>query len=156
MAIYFVFFSILAQSAIRAAMGAASAGVIPASAVTSLRGVTSSRGVHHPMARDGAKLWPRHSTHSSTPSIFSLLALSPVFLLVFLLSSAPSPASCGPAEDRVIATVLKGYNPLARPVDGDQASDVYFGMGLIQILQIIEVEQTVKANVWLRLIWYAI
>jgi len=145
----------LFKSAIRAAMGAASAGVIPASAVTSLRGVTSSRGVHHPTTNDGAKLWPRHSTtsHSSTPSIFSLLALSPVVLLVFLLSSAPSPASCGPAEDRLIATVLKGYNPLARPVDGDQASDVWFGMGLIQILQIIEVEQTVKANVWLRLIW---
>ena len=64
------------------------------------------------------------------------------------------PASCGPAEDRLIATVLKGYNALSRPeVEGGGPVDVWFGMGLIQILQIVEVEQTVKANVWLRLVW---
>ena len=73
-------------------------------------------------------------------------------LLLLPLFFAP-PASAGPAEDRLIKILMKGYNLLARPADGDQPVDVYFGMGLIQILQIIEVEQTVKANVWLRLIW---
>ena len=73
-------------------------------------------------------------------------------LLLLPLFFAP-PAYAGPAEDRLIKILMKGYNLLARPADGDQPVDVYFGMGLIQILQIIEVEQTVKANVWLRLIW---
>ena len=89
---------------------------------------------------------PKFLQPSSGVSAFLFLLLIPLLLLV-------RPAAAGPAEDRLIATVLKGYNPLARPVGGDQAVDVWFGMGLIQILQIIEVEQTVKANVWLRLVW---
>ena len=52
-----------------------------------------------------------------------------------------------------VTKLFKKYNPLARPSEGDEPVDVAFGMGLIQILQIVEVEQTVKVNVWLRFSW---
>lgn len=84
-----------------------------------------------------------------------MASLRPVFLLPLLILFFTDVGEGGPAEDRLISTLLKGYNPLARPVeDSSTPVDVYFGIGLIQILQIVEVEQTVKTNVWLRFYWY--
>jgi len=114
-------------------------------------GTPSSASLAPPSSPSSDASPSRSSLTHRHSSLAYFLVLSPLLLLLLLFAS---PASCGPAEDRLIATVLKGYNPLARPVEGEEAVDVWFGMGLIQILQIIEVEQTVKANVWLRLVWY--
>jgi len=92
---------------------------------------------------------------SVAPQRSSLARYTPTLItfLILFLSTLLTTTWAGPAEDRLIANKLKGYNPLARPVEGSDAVTLYFGMGLIQILQIIEVEQTMKINVWLRMIW---
>ena len=122
--------------------------IMSADASITAAAASPSRTASTVCAKRGAKTRCGHPASS----YLLLFLLLPVFLLLAL---AAQPVACGPAEDRLIATVLKGYNPLARPVE-DGAVDVWFGMGLIQILQIVEVEQTVKSNVWLRLIWYGL
>lgn len=47
------------------------------------------------------------------------------------------------------------YNPLITPIaNPNEPLDVYFGLTLMQIINVYEKEQIVKVNVWLQLRWY--
>ena len=47
------------------------------------------------------------------------------------------------------------YNALITPViNASESLDVYFGLNLLQIINVYEKEQIVKVNVWLQLRWY--
>lgn len=46
------------------------------------------------------------------------------------------------------------YNPLITPIsNSSEPLDVYFGLTLVQIINVYEKEQIVKVNVWLQLRW---
>ena len=47
------------------------------------------------------------------------------------------------------------YNPLITPISNlSERLEVYFGLTLVQIINVYEKEQIVKVNVWLQLRWY--
>lgn len=47
------------------------------------------------------------------------------------------------------------YNALITPIsNSNEQLDVYFGLALVQIINVYEKEQIVKVNVWLQLRWY--
>lgn len=47
------------------------------------------------------------------------------------------------------------YNALITPIaNSSEPLDVYFGLNLLQIINVYEKEQIVKVNVWLQLRWY--
>jgi hypothetical protein len=47
------------------------------------------------------------------------------------------------------------YNALITPIhNSSEPLDVYFGLTLVQIINVYEKEQIVKVNVWLQLRWY--
>ncbi|CAK9297308.1 unnamed protein product [Gordionus sp. m RMFG-2023] len=58
-------------------------------------------------------------------------------------------------EERLVKDLFRSYNKLIRPVmNKTDHMIVKFGMALIQLINVNELEQVLKTNVWLRLIWY--
>ncbi|XP_047437084.1 neuronal acetylcholine receptor subunit alpha-7a [Mugil cephalus] len=60
----------------------------------------------------------------------------------------------GPNQRRLYQDLMKGYNPLERPVFNDsQALAVQFGLTLMQIMDVDEKNQVLTTNIWLRMYW---
>jgi len=60
----------------------------------------------------------------------------------------------GQYERRILDTLLKGYNPLERPVSNESdALQVSFGLTLMQIIDVDEKNQILTTNIWLNMEW---
>ncbi|MED6287887.1 Neuronal acetylcholine receptor subunit alpha-7, partial [Characodon lateralis] len=60
----------------------------------------------------------------------------------------------GPSQRKLYNDLMTGYNPLERPVFNDsQSLTVYFGLSLMQIMDVDEKNQVLTTNIWLQLYW---
>ncbi|MEQ2238044.1 hypothetical protein ILYODFUR_029280, partial [Ilyodon furcidens] len=59
----------------------------------------------------------------------------------------------GPSQRKLYNDLMTGYNPLERPVFNDsQSLTVYFGLSLMQIMDVDEKNQVLTTNIWLQLV----
>ncbi|XP_075714038.1 neuronal acetylcholine receptor subunit alpha-7 isoform X1 [Rhinoderma darwinii] len=60
----------------------------------------------------------------------------------------------GEYQRKLYKELLKNYNPLERPVGNDSHPlTVYFGMNLMQIMDVDEKNQVLTTNIWLQMYW---
>ena len=72
-----------------------------------------------------------------------------LLLLIFII-----PPSIQTDERKLLAHLLKGNSPFARPVfDTKKSVNVTFGYEMVHIVRIVETEQMITGKVWIRMSW---